>query len=86
MRLDLAQVAPVGVELGEDRLATAVAELVVAVVQAEVRAEDRVVADEPAEARLDEVVERVVGRAAVVGRRGARQVGREGRRSRNAPG
>ena len=40
-------------------------------------AEDRVVADEPAEARLDEVVERVVERAGSSGGRGARQVGRQ---------
>ena len=57
----------------EDGLAAAVAEQVVVLVQAERGAEHRVVADEPHEARLDEVVERVVERPGV-GRRGrARQ-------------
>ncbi len=78
-RLDLGQVRALGVQLGQDRLAPAVAELIVVSVQAEGGAEDRVVADEPAKARLDEIVERVVARPAVVGVRGARQVGREDR-------
>ncbi len=44
-----------GVQLGEDRLAPAVAEDVVLVMEPERRREDRVVADEPAEAGLDEL-------------------------------
>ena len=75
------------VELVEDRLPPAVAELVVERVQAEGRAEDRVVADQPAQARLDEVVERVVARPAVGRVGGARQVGRERRVGQgSAPG
>ena len=44
-------------ELAEDRVAPAVAEEVVVLVDPERRREDRVVADQPAEAFLDEVVQ-----------------------------
>ena len=75
--LDLREVAPIGLELGENRLTSAVAELVVERVQAQGGPQDRVVADQPAQSRLDEVVERVVARPAVAGVGRARQVGRE---------
>ena len=52
-----------GGELRHDRLATAVAEQVVVLVQADRGGQDRVVADEPDEARFDQVVELVVERA-----------------------
>ena len=69
----------VGLQLGEDRLAATVAELVIERVQAERGPQDRVVADQPAQAGLDEVVERVVARSAVGRVGGTRQVGRERR-------
>ena len=62
-RLDRGEVLAVRGQLGEDGLAAAVAEQVVVLVEPERRAEDRVVADEPHEARLDEIVEVVVERA-----------------------
>ena len=54
----LGQVLPVGGELAEHGVAPAVAQQVVVLVEAEGGPEDRVVADEPDEARLDELVER----------------------------
>src|SRR2546423_11261312 len=52
-------------EIVEHRVARAVSEPVVAGMDPEVRAHDRVVVDEPAEARLDEVVQAVVERPGV---------------------
>ena len=72
-RLDRGEVRAVRRELGEDGLAAAVAEQVVVLVEAERGAEDRVVADEPHEAGLDEVVE--VGRRAGPGQPPARGAG-----------
>ena len=69
------QVGAVVGEVGHEGLATAVAELAVALVQAEVRAQHRAVRDEPTEARFDEVVERLVGRARVGDGGGAGQAG-----------
>ena len=54
----VARCCAVGGDLAQDRLPAAVPELVVVGVDAEVRRRDRVVAHQPAEARLDEVVER----------------------------
>jgi hypothetical protein len=54
------QVRAVGLELAEDVVAAAVAEPVVVVVHSDRRAEDRVVADQPDEPFLDEVVQPVV--------------------------
>ena len=64
-RLDRREVGLLGGELVEDRVARAVAEAVVLGVDAEIGPDDRVVADDPPEARLDEVVEAVVERARV---------------------
>ena len=61
-RLDLREVRLLGGELGEQRVARAVAEAMVLGVDAEIRPDDRVVADDPPEAGLDEVVEAVVER------------------------
>ena len=70
-RLDLGEMLAVRLELGQDRLATAVAEQIVILVETERRCEDRVVADEPDETGLDDVVEALVerpGTAAGAGR------------------
>ena len=61
-RLDRGQMLPIRRELAEHRVAPAVAERVVVVVDPEVRRGNRVVAHEPSEARLDEVVEALVER------------------------
>ena len=60
--LDRGEVRAVAIELREDGLAAAVTEQVVVLVEPERGAEHGVVPDEPDEARLDEVVERVVER------------------------
>ena len=72
-RLDRGEVLAIGGQLGEDGLAAAVAQQVVVLVEPERGAEDRVVADEPHEAGLDEVVEAVVERARGRRGRGARE-------------
>ena len=69
-RLDRGEVRAIRGQLGEDGLAAPVAEQVVVLVEPERRAQDRVVADEPHEPGLDEVVEVVVERPG--GRRGRR--------------
>ncbi len=71
--LDLGQMGSIGGELPEHRLATAVAEQVVVLVETQGGSEHRVVPDETHEAALDEVVEAVVERAAVRRRRRARE-------------
>ncbi len=87
-RLDPGEVLTVGRQLAEHRFAAPVAEEVVVLVEAHRRPQDRVVADEPHEAGLDQLVEPVVQGTAVRGRRGARQDPLEGavrhRRDRQA--
>ena len=85
--LDGRQVGAVVGEVGQEGLATAVTELAVALVQAEVRAQHRAVRDEPTEASFDEVVERArrrdprSGTAAGRGRRVVSRVSVTGRSS-----
>ena len=67
------EVVAFGGELGKDRLAASVAEQVVVLVETDGGAEDGIVADQPQEARLDEVVELAVERAGLRRRRGARE-------------
>src|ERR671925_278485 len=62
-----------GIELADDRLARGVAQAGVLGVDADQRAEDRVIANEPAETCLDELIELVVKRSQF-GRRGSRQL------------
>jgi hypothetical protein len=57
----------VGRELLEDGVAGRVAEAMVLGVDPEISADDRVVADQPPEAALDEVVELVIERAGLGG-------------------
>ena len=66
-RLDGCQVGPVRGDLAEDRVALAVGEPAILGVDPDERREVRVVADDPPEARLDEVVEALVERTAVGG-------------------
>ena len=73
-----AEVLAIRRELGQQRLAAPVAQDVVVLVDPEVRGGDRVVAHQPAEAPLDEVVERVVERSLIGRRRRARQRGSAG--------
>jgi hypothetical protein len=68
-RLDRGEVSLVGGELGQDRVAGAVAQLIVLGMDPEVGPDGRIVADDPAEARFDQVVERLVVRAGVRRRR-----------------
>ncbi len=74
-RLDRGEVRAVGGDLGQDRLAAAIPQLVVVVVDAEIRGGDRVVAHQPPEPLLDELVEPIVERATIGGRRRPRQHG-----------
>ncbi len=67
--LDRGEVRPVGGEFRFDRLAAAIAEFVVTIVDAEPRREGGLLLQESSDARLDEVVESVVERAGI-GRRG----------------
>ena len=62
-RLDRAQVRPLLGEFREDLLTAAIAQFVVVIVQTQPGRRDRVVADDPSEPGLDEVVELGVGGA-----------------------
>ena len=76
--LDLGQMLAVGGDLGEDRVPTAVTELIVVGVDAEERRGDRIVAHQPSEARLDQVVEPCVERAGLRRGGGPREGGPSG--------
>ena len=72
-RLHLGEMGALSREFREDGIAAAVTEQVVVAVQSDGGREDRMVADEPLEACLDEVVEGVVERPRTGGRRRTRQ-------------
>ena len=72
-RLDQVEMRALRSQLAEDGLTTSVAEEVVVLVQAHGGPEHRVVADQPHETGLDEVVEPVVERPAVRRRRRSRE-------------
>ncbi len=72
-RLDGGEVRPVGPDLVEDRVPARVPEPVVLGVDAEHRREDRVVLEQAADARLDEVVQPLVHRPGVGRGRGSRE-------------
>ena len=59
------QVLAIGLDLGQDRLPAAIAQLVVVCMDAEEGRRDRVVPHQPPEAGLDEVIEPVVKRTGV---------------------
>ena len=63
----------VGGQLGEDGFAAAVTQQVVVLVEPERGAEDRIVANEPNEARFDEVIELLVEPSGRRRRSGARE-------------
>jgi hypothetical protein len=71
--LDVREVAPIGLEVAEHGVPRPVPELPAALVQTEIRALDGVRGHDPAEARLDEVVEPVVERSRAGGRIGPAQ-------------
>ena len=71
--LDGGEVGLVGGQLGQDRVARSVAEVIVLRVDPEVGPDDRVVTDDPPETRFNQVVKRVVRRAGVWRRCGSAQ-------------